>query len=193
MKQELLNSIKREYEDITKMVETNFSEEEQEFTTPGRKEKIRRIKDKHSCWLTSEDVDINDQVLNEAISSTIKNKDIGETNKLLMYISELQYETYSKLFKDEIDIEENDPSTVYLLYMDIEDNTKYFVKKEDQKSFEDMHDVIVAYKNPNCNAGWNHDRNMQGIEDIRNEFIKDSFYNDQDEAAAQFIKKYPNK
>lgn len=193
MKQELIDSIKREYKDITKMIETNFIEEQQEFTTPGRKEEIKRIREKHSHWVASEDVDINDYVLDEAINSTIKNKDIGNTNKVLMYISELQYETYSKLFKDEIEIEENDPSTVYLLYMDIEDNTKYFVKKEEQKTFEETHNVVVTYKNPNCNLGWNHDRNIQGLNDIRNEFIKESFYNDQEEVAAQLIKKYPNR
>ena len=72
-------------------------------------------------------------------------------------------------------------------------NTKYFVKKEEQKTFEETHNVVVTYKNPNCNLGWNHDRNIQGLNDIRNEFIKESFYNDQEEVVAQLIKKYPNR
>ena len=193
MNKELFNSIKREYEDITKMVETDFIEEEQEFTTPGRKEKINRIKEKHIHWLTSEDVDINDYVLDEAINLALKNKEIEETNKILMYISKLQYETYSVLFKDEVNVDDKNPEKVYVLYMDIEDNTRYFVEEEKQEEFERTHNVIVTTKNPNMNAGWNYDRNIQNIEEIKKEFIKEAFYSSQEEAASQLIKKYPNK
>lgn len=193
MKEELLKNIKKEYDDISQLVKTNFAELDQEFVTPGRLKEIERIRKQHSHWVTSEDIDIYDQILSEVINKNTKDDNIGKTNRILMFISELNYDTYTKLFSEEINIEEAQPEDTYILYMDIEDNSKYFVKKENQAEFEASNNVIVPFKtNPNISAGWNHDRNIQRVEEIRNEFIKNSLYAPQEEAASQLIKKYPN-
>lgn len=190
MKQELLDSIKKDYEDYNKMIETNFKETEEEFITPGRLKRVNGIRKKYRYWVTSEDVDINDNVLDEAINSNLESAELGETNKLLMYISELQYDTYKSLFGNGFSLPNVDEEDNYILYMDIEDNTKYFIKKEFQEEFEKRHNVIVMYKNPNCNAGWNFDRNMEILKEIRREFIRSAMSNEQEEVAKQFVKKY---
>lgn len=190
MKQELLDNIKKDYSDYSKMVETNFKEMDEEFITPGRYKRVSSIREKYGHWVNSEDIDVHDYILEEAISNNLEDAEIGDTNKILMYISELNYDTYKKLFKDELNLEKADPESIYILYMDIEDNTKYFILKEYQERFEKTHNVIVRYKNPNCNAGWNFERNIEGLEDARREFIKGALSNNQEEAANQYVKKY---
>lgn len=190
MKQELLESIKKDYEDYLKMVESNFKELDDEFITPGRLKRVEKIREKHSYWITSEDVDIYDYILDEAIDNNLVDNEIGNTNKVLMYIAELTYNTYNKLFKKELELPKMNPEYTYVLYMDIEDNSKYFIPKEYQKEFEESHNVIVTYKNPNCNAGWNFDRNIEGIKEVRREFIKQAMHEEQEEVAKEFIKKY---
>lgn len=190
MKQELLDNIKKDYSDYSKMVETNFKEMDEEFITPGRYKRVSSIREKYGHWVNSEDIDVHDYILEEAISNNLEDAEIGDTNKILMYISELNYDTYKKLFNGELNLEKADPESIYILYMDIEDNTKYFILKEYQERFEKTHNVIVRYKNPNCNAGWNFERNIEGLEDARREFIKGALSNNQEEAANQFVKKY---
>ena len=190
MKQELIDSIKKDYEDYNKMIETNFKEAEEEFITPGRLKRVNSIREKYGNWVTSEDMDINDYVLDEAINNNLQDKELGDTNKLLMYIAELQYDTYKALFRDRFSLPNADEEDTYILYMDIEDNTKYFIKKDFQEEFEKKHKIVVMYKNPNCNAGWNFDRNMELLNGVRREFIKDAMYTEQEEVAKQFVMKY---
>ena len=188
MKQEIIDSIKEDYEDITKMIETKFSEEKDESITLARYNKLRRLEEFH--WHSeSSGIDSSEFALEEAIASNFSVSDTGETNKILMYISELDYDTYKKLFKEEM--KDKDPNTVYILYMDIEDETKYFVRKENQEEFEKTHQVIVTYKNPEVNAGWNFERNYYGLQFIRRNFIRKAMYSTQEETAKQFVKKYP--
>ena len=170
MKQELIDEIKKGYE-----ISTN------------------KIKERRTNFLSQESINTYDKALDKEINKVLNNNKINNTNGILMYISELKYEIYKVLFGDEIDILEYDNDTIYALYIDIESNEKYFVKKEEQKEFEEEHKIIVPYKNPNCNAGWNHYRNMQGLEVIRREFIKETFYNKQEKAAKHLIKKYQVK
>lgn len=191
MKQVLLESIKKDYEDYKKMIETNFKETDEEFITPGRFKRVDEIRKKYDThWVTSEDMNINDYALDEAISNHIASIEEKDTNRILMYISELKYDTYKKVFDKGFDLPNAEEKDTYVLYMDIEDNTKYFIKKDFQEEFEKKHDVVVMYKNPNCNAGWNFYRNMELLSDARREFIRDAMYQNQDEAVKQFIKRY---
>ena len=190
MKQELLDLIKKDYEDYKRMIDTNFSEEDEKMITPGRLKRVERIREKHSRWVNSEDIDIYDCILNEAVDTNLKGKDIISTNEILMYISELTYGTYEKLFKDDYELPKEDENAVYILYMDIENNCKYFIPKEFQKKFEETHNIIVPYKNENVNPGANYSRNIGLIKSVRNEFIKEAMYSSQEEASKEFIKKY---
>lgn len=190
MKQELIDSIKKDYEDYNKMIETNFKETEEEFITPGRLKRVNSIREKYGNWVTSEDMDINDYVLDEAINNNLQDKELGDTNKLLMYIAELQYKTYRILFEEEIKVPNVKDEDTCILYMDIENNEKYFVKKENQEEFEKTHNVIVMYKNPNCSLGHNYDRNIELLNDAKREFIREAMYTEQEEVAKQFVMKY---
>jgi len=190
MKKELLDSIKKDYKDYSKMVETNFKEMDEEFITPGRFKRVNNIREKYGHWVNSEDIDVYDYILEEAINNNIIDAEVGDTNKILMYISELSYDTYRKLFEGGLELPKADPESIYVLYMDIEDNTKYFILKDYQEEFEKTHNVIVRYKNPNCNAGWNFERNIEELEAARKEFIKGAIHSEQEEAAKQFVKKY---
>ena len=192
MKQELLDTIKSHYEDYTKMVETNFEELKKDFVTPGRKKVLEHIEKEYLNWVEKEE-NIDECILVEAIKTVIRDEnnkeiDLGETNEILMYISELEYETYALILK--LDMTDKNPKEVFILYMDIENKKMYFVKKENQEEFEKEHKIIVRYKNPNCNAGWNFDRNYEDLPYARREFIKDAIYNGQEEATIQFVKKY---
>lgn len=194
MKQELLDSIIRDYKDFSKMVETNFEEENDKDITPGRLKRIEKIRNKHVYWIDSDELSIYDNILNEAIDNNIEGVEIGETNKILLYISELNYDTYMSLFKEDYELPKTSTNSTYILYMDIEDNSKYFIQKEYQKEFEETHNVIVKYKNPNCNAGWNFDRNYyEEIKEVRREFIKSTMESSQEEAAKVLLKKYQEK
>ena len=190
MKQELLDSIKKDYEDYKKMVETNFSEAEDNMITPGRLRRIEKVKEKYSTWVGLRDKNIYDCILDEAIYNNLKEKNLGKTNGILMYISEFPYDIFLKLFNNIYELPESKNNDVYILYIDIEDYTKYFIPKELQKEFEKKHNVIVTYKNPNCNNGRIYDRNMEGLEEIRREFIRSAMYVKQEEAAKVFVKKY---
>ena len=103
----------------------------------------------------------------------------------------MRYGTFAKLFNFPTD--NINPEDIYILYMDIESDEKCFISKDNQKSFESTNDVVVMYKNPNCNQGCNFDRNIEGLQSARREFIKDAFYTEQEEAARQFIKKYQER
>jgi hypothetical protein len=194
MKQEIIDNIIKDYKDYKKMVENDFQELNEEFTTPGRIKRVSKIKEKHESWVTSEDIDINDNILDEAINSNLVGTEVGDTNKVLIYISELTYDTYKKIFKDELEMSCTNPNAIYVLYMDIEDNSKYFIQKEYQEEFEKSHNVIVKYKNPNCNAGWNFDRNYYDeVKEARREFIIGTMENTQEDAAKELIMKYNKK
>ena len=188
MKQEIIDSIREEYEDITKMVKTEFREAKDESITLARYNKLRRLEELHWHSETS-GIDSSEFALEEAIASNFSVSDTGGTNGILMYISELGYDTYKRLFPEEM--EGKDPSSMYTLYMDLEDETKYFVKSSDKEEFEKTHQVIVTYKNPEVNAGWNFERNYYGLQFIRRNFIRKAMYSTQEEAAKQFVKKYP--
>lgn len=191
MKQELIDDIRKDYEDMSRMVETEFSEAKEESVSRERKEKIKKVEDMYLDWLSSENLDIDDCILDEAIYENTKGQEIGETNKILMYISEMHYQTFMQLFG--LNKGDNNPEEVYILYIDIENNDKYFVKKQNQKEFEKNNKVIVTYKNPEVNQGWNFDRNFHNLPVIRREFIRSTMYNKQEKAAKQFIKRYLNK
>ena len=188
MKQEILDSIREEYEDITKMIETDFIETRDENITVARHNKLRRIEEYY--WHDrSSGIASDDFAMYEALRAKFKASEVKETNNILMYISEMEYDTYLRLFREEM--EGKDPNTTYVLYMDIEDETKYFVKSSEKEEFEKTHQVIVAYKNPDVSAGWNFERNYYGLKFIREKFIKKAMYSTQEEATKQLIKKYP--
>lgn len=194
MKPELLENIIKEYKDYIRMVETNFEELNDKDITPGRLKRVEKIKHKHEYWIDSEELSIYDNVLDEAINNSIEGKEIGETNKILLFISELDYDTYRALLEDDQELPVSNVNTTYILYMDIEDNSKYFIEKEKQKEFEDTHNVIIKYKNPNCNAGWNFHRNYyNGIKEAKRDFIRSAMELSQEEAAKEFVKKYKEK
>ena len=189
MKQEIIDSIKEEYEDIAKMIETNFSEAKDENITVARYKKLKKLEECY--WLESSLVGrgSDDFAMYEALRAKFKASEVKETNNILMYISEMEYNTYLRLFREEM--EGKDPNTSYVLYMDIEDETKYFVKSSDKEEFEKTHQVIVPYKNPDVSSGWNFERNYYGLQFIRSDFIKKAMYSNQEEATKQLIKKYP--
>ena len=193
MEQKLIDGIKKEYEDISKLVSTNFAEEEEEFKTAERAKEIEEIRLKHSHYVTSEDIDVYDYILSDVTDEQLRNAEIGNTNKILMYISKLNYDTYKILFKDEIEVENAKSDDIFILFMDIEDNKKYFIREENYLEFIKTHNVIVPSNNLNINPGGNHYRNMQNLENIRKEFIKEAIYSNQEEAANQLIKKYQYK
>lgn len=189
MKQEIIDSIKEEYEDIVKMIETNFSESKDENITVARYKKLKKIEECY--WLESSLVgrDSDNFAMYEALRAKFKASEVEETNNILMYISEMDYSTYLRLFREEM--KGKDPNTSYVLYMDIEDETKYFIKSSDKEEFEKTHQVIVPYKNPDVSSGWNFERNYYGLKFIRSYFIKKAMYSNQEEATKQLIKKYP--
>ena len=192
MKQELLDSIKRHYEDYTTIIEKNFSELDDKLITPGRKKLVESIKALyHKCL--EEYLDIDESVLSEAINNVLGTNEniktnIGKTNGIIMYMGTLEYDTYIKLLG--IELGNKYPNKSYNLYMDIENNKMYFVTEERRKAFEKKHKTIVTYKNPNCSDGWNFERNYHELPAIRREFIKQAMYTGQEEATIQFVKKY---
>lgn len=188
MRQDIIDDVRKDYEDIGKMIATNFSEMDDKDVTVGRYKKIRKIKNLYWQWL-SENLDIDDCVLKKAIKDNRADEYIGKTNNILMYIAEMHYGTYEKLF-DLNELNRN-PDELYVLYVDIENEHRYMVKKEEQEEFEKTHQVIVTYKNPNVNAGWNFEKNYDEIQSVKNEFIRQAMYSTQEEATKQFIKKYP--
>lgn len=191
MKQELLDKIKEQYEDYSKMVKTDFEEAKEKSITEERKKKIKWIE--NICYYEEQaGKTTDDTILEEAIASVIRDEkdeiDLGKTNKILMYISEMQYGTYQKLLG--VKFKGINPKEIYVLYMDIESKEKYFIKKDVQEEFEKRHKVIVTYKNPNCSNGMNYERNYYGIQFIRRNFIKEAMYSGQEEATKQLVKKY---
>ena len=188
MRQDIIDDVRKDYEDMGKMISTNFSEMDDKDVTVGRYRKIRKFKNLYWQWL-SENLDIDDCVLKKAIKDNRADEYIGKTNNILMYIAEMHYGTYEKLF-DLNELNRN-PDELYVLYVDIENEHRYMVKKEDQEEFEKTHQVIVTYKNPNVNAGWNFEKNYDEIQSVKNEFIRKAMYSTQEEATKQFIKKYP--
>lgn len=194
MEDGILEKIKIDYEDYKNMVDTDFSEETDEHITPGRLKRVSKIKEKHnSIWLNSEEMSIYDYALDEAINNNIGGKELDETNKILMYISELPYDTYLKLIEEKEEIPVVNEDEILILYMDIENNKKYFVPLEEKEEFEKTHNVIVMYKTPNCNPGGIYSRNTILIDEVRREFIRDAMYGDQEEVAKQLLKKYEEK
>ena len=170
MREDLLESIKGQYEKKSAMISTG--------------------KDKESGLTVSEDIDVTNTILGQTITKELSEENIGSTNGILMYISELEYSTYKILFGKELNKKEKNPKAIYVLYMDIENNKKYFIKKSKSKDFEKKHNIVRLGKNGVVNDGWNHTINMNGVAEVRQEFIGTAMYSGQQEAAKQIEKKY---
>ncbi len=171
MREDLLKSIKGKYEKKSAMISTG--------------------KDKESGLTVSEDMDVTETILGQTITEELlKEENIGSTNGILMYISELEYATYKLLFGKELNKKEKNPKAIYVLYMDIENNKKYFIKKSKSEDFEKKHNVVRLGKNGVVNDGWNHTRNMKGVAEVRQEFIGTAMYEGQEEGVKQIVKKY---
>ena len=190
MNQGLLNKIKKEYKDITGMVKTNYAEADKKKVSPSRKKKVNEVRDTHPEYVVSEDVDVTRSILDDVIEAQLDEKNVGKTNGILVYISELEYGIYKKMFKDELSQRERNPRIKYVLYIDIENNQKYFVRKCDSKKFEEKHTVVRFKDNPGVNVGWNHDINMRKVSKVRREFIGTAMYEGQKEGVKQIVKKY---
>ena len=190
MNQGILNKIKKEYKDITGMVKTNYAEADKKKVSPSRKKKVNEVRDTHPEYVVSEDVDVTSRILADVIETQLDEKNVGITNGILVYISELEYRIYKKMFKDELSQKERNPRIKYVLYMDIENNQKYFVRKRDSKKFEETHTVVRFKDNPGVNVGWNHDINMRKVSKVRREFIGTAMYEGQEEGVKQIVKKY---
>ena len=147
-------------------------------------------KDKGSGLTVSEDIDVTNAILGRAIMEELDEENIGSTNGILMYISKLEYGTYKLLFEKELTIKEEDPKAMYVLYMDIENNKKYFIKESDSEDFEKSHNIVRLGKNEGVNDGWNHTKNMNGVAEVRQEFIGTAMYEGQEEGVKQIVKKY---
>ena len=165
MREDLLKSIKEKYE------KTSANPESGEF-------------------VVSEDVDVTGAILDRTITEELLGENVGSTNGILMYISELEYLTYKLLFGKELNKKEKNPKAIYVLYMDIENNKKYFIKKSKSKDFEKKHNVVRLGKNGVVNDGWNHTTNMNRVREVRQEFIGTAMYDGQKESAKQIVKKY---
>lgn len=198
MDQKVLEKIAKDYKDNSRLIETMFEELNNETISDVRKQKIEKLYEKYS-----DDIEYtcDDNIaLNVAVSDNLTKESVKNTNKVLMYISELSFETYAKRlgFEVEEEIKTNSDITdeinsndTFILYMDIENGKKHFIKKDDQEDFEANNNVIIPYKNPNCSKGANFEKNYSYRETIRNEFIKEAIDYGQEEAVKVMIKKYP--
>ena len=197
MEQIYIDKIKKEYEDIKGMVESNFAEEDDDSISLGRYKKIQRVEDAYLRWMMDErPQNIEDWMVSyvtEEIIDYSKDKiEIKETNGILSYINEEPYKKYQKLFGKRIS-DAPDPEEMYILYIDIENRRKYFVRKEDREVFEETHRVIVPYQSAWYDPGYDFERNYTTVFLKRNEFIKEAIHSNQEIATKRILERYPNQ
>ena len=197
MEQIYIDKIKKEYEDIKGMVESNFAEEDDDSISLGRYKKIQRVEDAYLRWMMDErPQNIEDWIVSyiveEIIDYSKDNVEIKETNGILSYINEAPYEKYQKLFGKRI-ADVPDPEEIYILYIDIETKQKYFVKKSNRKEFEESHNIIVPYQSAWCDPDVDFERNYTTVFLKRNEFIKEAIYSNQEIATKRVLERYPNQ
>ena len=87
MKQIYIDKIKKDYEDIKRIIETNFAETKDDSITLGRYKRIKRVKDSYDLWrMGSQHICLDDWMLTLAIEEILEDSDIDETNNILMYM-----------------------------------------------------------------------------------------------------------
>ncbi len=191
MKQIYIDKIKKDYEDIKRIIETNFAETKDDSITLGRYKRIKRVKDSYDLWrMGSQHICLDDWMLTLAIEEILEDSDIDETNNILMYINEFPYNKHKRLYKGEL--EDIDSEDIYILYMDIENRKKYFVRKEDRVEFEETHSVIVPYQSETDDQAANHEINNYKTLFERRDFIRYAMSASQEEAKKILLEKYPN-
>ena len=191
MKQIYIDKIKKDYEDIKGIIESDFAETKDDSTTLGRYRRIQHIKYKYDLWSMGSQVKQDDWMLSLAIEENLEDVAIDETNSILMYVCEFPYNKHKRLNPDELaDIDSED---IYILYMDIENRKKYFVRKEDRETFEETHSIIVAYQSEFDDQSANHEINNYKTFFERRDFVRYAMSTSQAEAKKMILAKYPNK
>lgn len=191
MKKVYIDKIKKDYEDIKGIIESNFTETEDDSITLGRYKRIKHVASAYDLWrMGSRYISQDDWILSLAIDENLENENIDETNNILMYINEFPYNKHRRLHKS--DLEDIDSEDIYILYLDIENRKKYFVRKEDREEFEKTHSVIVPYQSEIDDQSVNYEINNYKTFFVRRDFIRYAMSTSQEEAKKITLEKYPN-
>ena len=94
-------------------------------------------------------------------------KDVSDVNRKLAMI----WNVYD-FFTTYAEVEDIDSEDIYILYLDIENRKKYFVRKEDREEFEKTHSVIVPYQSEIDDQSANYEINNYKTFFVRRDFIR---------------------
>ncbi len=181
MENEVLDRIKKEYNDISDTLKSNFREigRLEETLTVKRYNYLKELRSKVQCGEFSKDGDVLDYCLEEYGYGKPR-----KTNEIWLYMLECPVSQYEEYFN--IRLLEQDKSKVVILYTDLENRTKRsIVPKENQEEFESTHRVIYGKSTIfDC-----YDRYYNA----RREFFVSCLENGQEEAVQMILTKYPKQ
>lgn len=172
-------TIVKEYEDIKKISEGDFSEIEKLEENPDvrRYKKLLKIRDSRFEFQNK------DSITGYILSKYGQGK-IEETNGVWCLIYEIPVHDYEERFNEPLN--ELDKDSIVLVYLDVENNQKRIViKKDEQESFEMNHDVVVGKLSI-------HDE-LDRYYNVRHEFFDSCLKDGQGFAVQKILTKYSKK
>lgn len=178
MNESTLGKIVKEYKDIKKIVEGDFSEIEELEKDPiiQRYNYLMMLKDKRFDFET--DRAIEGHLLSEYCQGYIE-----ETNGIWCLVYEMSVQKYEDGFNTTLN--EYDKDDMVLVYFDLENNQRHTViSKEEQETFESSHDVI--YGKPSITDGCDRYYN------VRRAFLDLCLKEGQDVAVKKVLTMYSN-
>lgn len=176
MENEVLDEIKEEYNDISKLINSNFSEISELENNPivKRYKYLKWLKNEVEFRRFNNSKDILDYCIDQKL-------DIKKTNDIWMYMFECPIEEWERITNTKIS--EEDKSKVIVWYANIENlSNEELVLKEKQKEFESTHKVVTGKETIlDC-----YDRHYN----LRHEFFTSCVEEGQDIAVQKILKKY---
>ncbi len=184
MEQEMLEKLKAEYNDISKMLSNNF----EEIVELEKNPIIIRYNYLKSIQNSAERCDYynsDDYKKKYFLDLCIKKYGISwQTNNIYVFMFECTQKRLEDLLHQTLSLSKDSKDNVVVYYVDIENPSKYLIiKKEEQEEFEKTHKVIIG-KNSIYDS---YDRYYN----VRREFFASCIEDGQEQAVKLVLTKYP--
>ena len=181
MENEVIENIRKEYKDITGVIDSNFRELGllEDNAVVKRYKYLKGLKDKVQCGELKD----NKSVLDHCIEEYGYGKP-RQTNEIWLYMLECTVEKFEQLFK--VRLLEQDKSKTVVLYYDIENRAKHaIVPKENQEEYESTHNVVYGKETIyDC---------MDRYYNLRREFFVSCVEEGQEKAVGMVLSKYSRR
>jgi hypothetical protein len=181
MENEVLERIRKEYNDITGSIDSNFRELSrlEDNAIVKRYNYLKKLKDMTSIGELKNHKSVLDHCIEEHGYGKAR-----QTNEIWLFMFECPIEAFEKRFN--VRLLEQDKSKIVAYYTDLENKSKHaIVLKEKQIEFESTHRVVTG-KNDIYDY-------LDRYYNIRHEFFVSCVEEGQDKAVEMILQKYPKR